>query len=644
MKLFYVISILVVAALTLVPFVLPTSSNDSAATEKIVSWYTPDGRPIYVDYPLIRQDVYAGAIKSMDPTTCGDTASGVIQGEIYDGLYTYDYFNFVDGRPQLITNLAADMPTISEDQKIWTFRIKKGVLYHRNPCFGMQTQDLPATREVKAADFILAFKRCADIHNAKVSTAWAFLSGRIKGLDEFRKKCKSYAAGDFSRYDIAVHGLEVLDDYTFRVTLNEPYPQFNLVLALENYAPCPREAVDYWLTGNGKIPLEQREVEFTSKEMAVGTGPYILKVWERKKKLVLVRNPDYREEYYPSTGDAQAIAEGLFKDAGKRLPLIDMCVYDYVPEYYTSWMLFLTGRSDASGIPPEAYQAVITPDQTLSKKWEREEQIYLRKAWTPALYWLTFNMNDPLLKASKSLRQAMCLCFDVETYINVVFNGRGRRAKCIVPQNFAGFIPGPYYRLDLELAKKKIEQAKEELRAAGLLDENGKIPVITLDSDDGLLSKRMGEFAVQQFAEIGVRLKPNMMDWPTLQERVHTKKSQMYMMGWHSDYYDAENFLQLFYSPNITTGTNNSNYSNPKFDELYRKVRYMPDSPQRTKLYREMALMVCEDCPVLPLSEPLTFVLLHNWYENYRMMPIGNGYWKFRNINPELRKKFGGAR
>ncbi|HNX26171.1 MAG TPA: ABC transporter substrate-binding protein, partial [Phycisphaerae bacterium] len=417
-----------------------------------------------------------------------------------------------------------------------------------------------------------------------------------------------------------------------------------MVLASGNYTPCPREAVDYWLAGGGEIPMDERNVEFTDKKMIVGTGAYLLKEWERKKKIVLVRNPDYRLELYPSSGDETARKLGLLKDAGKRLPIIDMCHYDYVPEFYTSWMLFLTGRSDASGIPQEAYASFITPDMKLSKKWEKDQQIYLRMAWTPTIYWLTFNMNDKVIGASKSLRQAMCLCFDIKSYLKVLFNDRGRRARSIVPENFEGFVPGPYFRLDMKLAMEKIALAKEELRAKGLLDENGQIPQITIDSDDHIINKRIGNFAMQQFAKIGVRIKLQMMDWPTLQERVQTKKSQMYMMGWVSDYYDAENFLQLFYSPNITAGTNGANYSNPQFDRLYEKIRVMPDSPQRTELYKKMVQMVCEDCPVLPLTEPLTLVLLHDWYENYRMMPIGAGYGKFRNTNVELRKKFGGRR
>ena len=137
-------------------------------------------------------------------------------------------------------------------------------------------------------------------------------------------------------------------------------------------------------------------------------------------------------------------------------------------------------------------------------------------------------------------------------------------------------------------------------------------------------------------------MKFNTNDWPKLQEKVHNKQCQMYTMGWHADYPDAENFLQLYYSPNIEKQTNNSNYSNGEFDKLYEQVRVMPDSPERTELYAKMVNMISEDCPVLMLTEPLSYVLVYDWVRNVKPHPVGYGYAKYRRIDVELRRKLGG--
>lgn len=597
---------------------------------------------------IVRFDVYGAAVRSVDPATCGDTTSAGIQGNIYEGLYTYHFLK----RPAhsaVIPQLAAEAPTISADGLSYTIRLKGGVKYHRNPCFGKNAEGTFKTRTVTAEDFVLAFKRVADYH-INTGLAWAFAT-RIKGLKEFRAKAQRYKIGDFSRYDEPVEGVRAVDELTLRFELTEPFPQFNYVLAMSVYAPVPREAVDYWLGseddrkgGRRPAPVEDRSTEFREAEQVVGTGPYVLKKFARKQQIVLERNPDFRDDFYPAEGAPGDRQAGLLDDAGKKVPFVDVLQYDFVAESYSAWMLFLTRQRDASGIPKDVFETVVNPGRQLEDRWKKRS-IRLVTYWGPAVYWIVFNMEDPVVGASKSLRQALCAAFDVESYLKVLFNDRGKRAVNILPSGFNGWAeagPGPYYRLDLELARRKIADARKELAARGLL-EDGEIPELRVDlGGTDRETARRGEFFMQQFAKVGIKLKFIPNDWPKLQEKVHNKQTQMYTMGWHADYPDAENFLQLFYSPNIAKQTNNSNYSNPEFDRLYEKVRVMPDSPGRTRLYAKMMNMISEDCPVLLLTEPLSYVLIYDWVKNVKPHPIGYGYAKYRRIDTELRHKLGG--
>lgn len=664
MKLFYLIAILVVGLMLASPmWLLPRQQEQSM--RDIVLRYEADGSAVYVENPVVRYDTYGSAVRSIDATTAGDTTSAGIQGSFYEGLYTYHYLLRDRGRPIIVPQLAEAMPSFSENKLTVTLPLRKGVKYHRNPCFGLLPDKTPKTRTVRAEDFALAFKRIADYHNANVSLAWAFLSGKIVGLDEFREKTRQYNAGDFSRFDLDVEGVRALDEHTLQLKLTVPFPQLTMVLALNNYAPCPREAIDRWLARDEDgelIAEEERTVEFYEPHMVVGTGAYILDTFERKDKIILRRNPDYREETYPTAKSMLAIAgkrgfqpaartwidklrkQGLLEDAGRKVPFIDVVSLKYVAEAYPNWMLFLSRRKDAAGIPPELFEGIISPDKDLAETW-RKRGIYLSKSWYPAVYWFAFNMEDPVVGGSKALRQAMCLSYDVESHIKVLFNGRGRRAVNTVPGDFkagraAG--PGPYYRFDLDAAKAKIQQAKQELAAKGLLDEDGEIPVIEVDLSQGSYAVKMAEFARRQFSRIGVRIEPIHNDWPTLQQKVHNKQTQVYTMGWHADYFDSETFLQLYYSPNIKKGTNNTNYANPEYDNLFEQARVMFDTPERTTLYAKMINLVSEDCPVLLLSEPQTFLLCYDWYRNVLQHPIGYGFGKYRRIDVGLRRKRGG--
>ena len=627
MKWFYVAALLVVTGLVLSPLgFLPDRAEEDYA-----------GRMVY-------RGSYGAEIKSLDPATCGDTTSSGMQGNCYEGLYCYHYLK----RPvEVIPQLAGGMPEISSDRLTYTIRLKPGVRYARNPCFGSEEDGRPGTREVRAEDFVLAFKRVADYH-INTGLAWAFLSGRIVGLDAWRVKSQAYQAGDFSRYDLPVEGITAPDELTFRIRLTEPFPQMVQVLAMHVYAPIPPEAVDYWLgtEADGKggrrgIALKDRSTEFREAEQVVSTGPYVMKEFRRRDRIVFARNPEFRQDYYPTEGAPGDREAGLLDDAGKAVPFMDVMRLDCVPEDYSSWMRFLSRQVEASGIPRENFDFVVTPDKELAEKW-RKRHIYLSKYESPSVYWIVFNMEDPIVGASKSLRQALCLAYDVANHIEVLYNGRGVRAVNIIPRVVKGHGeagPGPYYRLDLEAAKLKIAQAKAELAEAGMLVD-GEIPELKLDlgsNDRG--ARLMAEFARQQLAKVGVRLKAVYNDWPTLQQKVHNKQVQMYTMGWHADYPDAENFLQLFYSPNIARGTNNANYANPDFDRLYEQIRTMPDTLERTEIYARMANMISEDCPVLLLSEPISYVLYYDWVRNVKHHPVGYGFTKYRRIDTALRSR-----
>ena len=634
MKWFYVISLLIVGLLAASPFVLLSKPEQGRFAGKVVSYNT-----------------YGAKVKSVDPATCGDTTSSGMQGNVFEGLYAYHYLK----RPvEVIPLLAAALPTVSPDALTYTIPLKKGVEYAPNPCFGMDEANRPLTRTVRADDLVLAFKRIADYHlTTKLSLA--FIEDRIVGLKKYREKTKTYRKGDFTRYEKEeLPGVRAIDEHTLEIRLTRPFPQLLYVLAMHVYAPIPHELIEYHLatepSGNGNrkpVPMNDRDPEIRTIEAMVGTGPYRMTEWIEGSRIVFERNERFRKDYYPTEGGPGDEAAGLLKDAGKQVPFVDVRSLIFVQEDDTAWRMFRSGQRDVAGIPRDVYAQVISPTKELAQTWEKRG-IRLVKSTYPAIYWLAFNMADPVVGKSKSLRQALCLSFDVETYVEVIFNGRGTRAVNTIPSDFKGHKeagPGPYAHLDLTLARRKIKLAKEELVAAGVIGEGDDIPELTLDmpgTDEQ--SRRVGEFAQGQFQQVGVRVKIEMNDWPTLQKKVHNKQTQMYAMGWHADYPDAENFLQLYYSPNIELGTNNTNYRNPKFDKLFEQAGILAREEDRIPLYAEMIRMVSEDCPVLLLTEPISFVLLYDWVGNYKPHPVGYGFGKYTRIDAALRRKMGGGR
>ena len=636
MKWFYAISLVMVAALTASPFLLLEQEDLGRFEGRVVGY-----------------GIFGAKINSIDPATCGDTSSASIQGSFYEGLYTYHYLK----RPlEVIPLLAESLPKVSEDGLTYTIRLRKGVKYSRNPCFGRNEDNTCRTRTVVADDFVLAFKRVADFH-VSTKLSMAFIEDRIVGLQDYRRKTRQYNVGDFSRYDRdkeAFPGVAALDEHTLQIKLSRPFPQMLYVLAMNNYAPIPPELVHHHLStrpdgkgGRESIPRKERSPEIRDREAIVGTGPYVMTEWIRGGKIVLERNPDFRDDFYPTEGAPGDAEAGLLADAGKKLPFVDVRYLRFVQEENPAWMLFLTKQRDTGGIPRDVFATVISPSRDLLATWA-SKGIRLLKNPYPAIYWLVFDMNDEVVGPSKSLRQAMCLAFNVEQYIDVIYNGRGKRAVNVIPSTFKGHAeagPGPYARLDLTAAREKIKEAKEELVQAGVIEPDEDIPPITLDMpgrDEH--ARRVAEYIQGEFRRIGIEIKIELNDWPGLQEKVHKKLTQMYTMGWHADYPDAENFLQLFYSPNIDRGTNNANYRNPEFDLLYERAGNLPNVEDRVPLYAKMARIIANDCPVLPLSEPVSYVLLYDWVSDYKPHPIAYGLGKYTRLDVQARHAAGGVK
>ena len=634
MKSFYFISVVIVVLLGALPFALLRSGGLDRFEGKVVLY-----------------NVYGAKVKSIDPATSGDTTSASMQGNVFEGLYTYHYLK----RPlEVIPQLAEALPEVSPDGLTYAIRLRKGVKFARNPCFGTDRAGNLRTRPLRAEDFITSFKRIADYH-VTTPLSLAFVEDKIAGLVEYRARTQDYRKGDFSRYvkeDIS--GLRALDDRTLQITLTKRFPQFLYVLAMPVYAPIPLEAIDYHLAtkpgpngGRVAIAMDQRDPEIRDVKAMVGTGPYVMTEWIKAGKIVFERNGDYRDDFYPTAGAPGDREAGLLDDAGRKLPLVDVRYFTFVAEDNPAWMLFLSRQRDTAGIPRDVFTSVITPSRELTDSLGREG-IRLLKTTYPAIYWLAFNMEDDVLGKSKSLRQAICLAFDVETYIETIHNGRGVRAVNTIPRDFKGHTeagPSPYATYDLAAAREKMQAAKAELIDAGVIGPGEDIPELTLDTPGtDEYYRRVSEFCQGQFRKIGLRLKIEMNDWPTLQKKVHNKQTQIYAMGWHADYPDAENFLQLYYSPNIQRGTNNTNYSNPDFDKLFEQAAVIQAEGERIGLYAQMTRMLNEDCPVVLLSEPISFSLLYEWVGNYKPHPIAYGLGKYTRIDVDLRRKMGGPR
>lgn len=551
-------------------------------------------------------------IQGLDPVKSGDVASSMVIARVYEGLLQYSYLK----RPYEVEPLlATQMPAVSEDGLTYTFKIRKGIFFQDDPCFPGGKG-----RELRAEDFVYSIKRVADVKNTSPGY-WAF-NGRIAGLDTFRASTKG---GQPTDYDAEVEGLRALDETTLQIRLNEPYPQLLWILAMHYSSAVPREAVEFY------------GADFVNHP--VGTGPYILHRWKRNYRIEFVRNPKWKEtgrvELYPSEGTEEDRRLGLLDDAGKQLPFLDRIVQYVVDDPATQWMMFLAGQFSSSVISRDNWDVVVTPDKGLVDKLKKQK-IDLVSSPTLSLYYLGFNMDDPVVGKNKKLRQALSCAYNPELIVKY-FNGRVAPVYGPIPDPMPGFKPEPTaYSYNLEKAKRLLAEAGYP---NGIDPETGRRLELTLElGDAGSDTRQRMDLLIDMFDKIGVVLKASYNNWPMFMEKMERRQAQIFSLGWVADYPDPENFLQLFYSDNVSPGPNHANYSNPEFDKLYDQIRTMLPGAEKDRLCEQMADIVIEDCPWIWQFQPMSYGLIHNWLKNYKSHAFPYGMTKYRRVDNRLWK------
>jgi ABC-type transport system substrate-binding protein len=550
-------------------------------------------------------------IQGLDPGYTSGIYSAQVMCEIFECLYQYHYLKRPYG---VFPQLAEAMPEVSEDRLTYTIKIKQGVYFADDKCFPNGKG-----RELKASDFVFAWKRVANIKY--LSPNWWVFDDKVVGLDEFReytKTCKSQFDADYSRN---VEGLQAPDDYTIVIRLKKPWPQLIYLLAFHVTAPIAREAVDLYHKNIINHP--------------VGTGAFKLKTWNRGSYIELVRNPSFREEFYPSEGEEGDLENGLLADAGRRLPLVDKIVWLVIEEEQPMWLQFLRGKVDASAIPKDNFGHAISPARELTPEMRRRN-IHLMRIHDPDTFFIGFNMEDPVLGKNKALRQAISYAYNKAGETELFWNNSWEVAHGFIPPMFKSYNPeikDVGQRYDPERAKQLLREAEKV--------HGGKLPTLTLSIGSTDTQRRqLGQYYQRCLGEVGIDIELEFMDWPIFNKKLNTKSLQMFALGWMADYPDAETFLQILYSKNASPGPNHYNYASKKFDEIYEKVVVMPDSPERTELYREAERIVIEDCPAVWTLHRVRYILRHDWLGNYKPHAYPFGMWKYRKVDTAKRAAY----
>jgi ABC-type transport system substrate-binding protein len=131
-------------------------------------------------------------------------------------------------------------------------------------------------------------------------------------------------------------------------------------------------------------------------------------------------------------------------------------------------------------------------------------------------------------------------------------------------------------------------------------------------------ARQQAEYFKMALAKIGVNLEIVVNTFPAYLEKEKTGNLQFFMGGWSADFPDAENFLFLLYSKNVSPGPNASNYVNPAYDKLYEQIAQMSPSPRRSALIRQAEEIAFNDGVWSMMFYPVAYSISHGWLKYYR--------------------------
>ncbi len=572
--------------------------------------------------PHVLRYSFPAAETGFDPAQLSDLYSRTVTAHIFDGLYVYDHL----ARPVVLKpNTADGMPQVSDDFRTWTVKIKPGIYFADDPAFK------GTKRELVAADYVYQWKRFFD-PATKSPLYSSFNEAGALGVDALRQDALKHKK-PFD-YDREVEGIRALDRYTLQFKLDKPRPRFIYTLAEGNvFGAVAREVVEFY---GDKI-----------MEHPVGTGPFKLASWRRSSKIVLERNPGYRERFYDATPGADD-AEGqamLARFKGRRLPMLDRVEISIIEVSQPRWLAFLNEQFDLLAVPLE-FATVAAPNGQLAPNLARRG-IGLQRIVNADRTLFYFNMEDPLVGGytpdKVALRRAISLATDVGREINLLRRGQAIPAQSMVSPGSWGYDSN----FKTENSDFSVARAKALLDMYGYTDRDGdgwrdqpdgKPLVIDYATQPDELSRQFDELWKKNLDAIGVRLKIIKGQWPEQLKMARAGQLMIWQLGYSAANPDVQDSLGILYGP-AAGGQNLPRFKLAQFDAVYERMASLPDGPERLALLHEAIKLVVAYAPHKYNVHRILTDLTQPWLIGYRRPVFGNQFWQYVDVDPALRPK-----
>ena len=459
-----------------------------------------------------------------------------------------------DGNSKIVPSLAENWD-ISDDGLEYTFHLRQGVKFHNGNDF-------------TAEDVAYTFHRMLTVEGG-VNTEFI---DQIKGADEL-------LAGETD----TLEGVEVVDDYTIKVTLKEPFAGFLASISSPGVSIYDSEATEAAGDQFGMDPA-----------VTVGTGPFEFSSWSFNNQLVLTRNEDYWKG-----------ASGL--------PGV---VIKIIPDTETQSMMFESGELDILDLDYAA-DSVDRFTETYPDQIVQGPRV--------GIVYFTMNFNKEPFQDVR-VRKAVQMSIDRQAILDALYGGRGQVEQGIFPHGLIGFNP------DQEEIKYDPEAAKALLAEAGYAD--GFDMEIAADSSASDTMTMALEIVSDQLAEVGIRAEIKNYDESTWLETRKSGELGSFMSTWSADYNDPDNFIYTFFGNEEKTKIRSINYPDTEVMARVAKARTIVNEDERLAEYKALEeKIVHEDAAWVPMFSRLHLFAVSKRVEGFAPLWSGLSDQLFYNVS-----------
>ncbi len=473
------------------------------------------------------------------PARVYEFEGGFVLEQVYDQLV-----NFVGGKEafERIEPGLAESWEVSEDGLTWTFHLRRGVKFHSgNP--------------VNADAVVFSLRRSLERNEPPI---WI--------LKQFVPEPEM---------------IQKIDEYTVAITTTEPLGEMLMAAILGYQGIC--SILDPAVVEAHATPDDPHAVKWLAEHDA-GSGPYILKEWIRRDRIVLEAFPDYWRGEPPIK---QIIIKDIPEPAAQKLALergdIDI-----------AWNLLPEMIADLRG--KEGIKIIETP------------------SWY--FHYAAMNLGyEPF--SNVKVRQAVRWAIDYDAITEGIMAGAAVKCHTFVPI-------GMFAHLDL-LYHQDLKKAKELMKEAGY-EDGFEVELLTrTDPPYPDLAAQVKE----DLKKINIDVKVTTMVYSELLKLYRTQQHQMVLVRWGVDYADPSAQAAPF-AHCRTPGPE------AKVRQLAWRNMYCPsgvtdwveeaagerDPRKREVLYKAIQALVMEEGPYIIFHNPLIQIATRDVVKGLQVPPM----------------------